>query len=270
MWWISALLFLGCFLPTHAWATFIAHWVADDYIVVGADSRSIGNGASDRNCKIHVLDDNHVFTVTGINGGTDLISPSALANQILESNRKASTGDLTSQFLKLEKFDLVTYFKKHPEEMRPPIQFNGKPVDIVVKPFFGMTASMGSSWSAGEISMDESRTTWKELTELNRKPVDAFISLSPDGELSNRFSAGRPQPSNDANSMATEMLGLIKFVIQHASKPGQGGEPEVVALEYGKPPRWYAGADICGAKTGAEPVTPKKLEFRPPTADEQR
>jgi len=43
---------------------------------------------------------------------------------------------------------------------------------------------------------------------------------------------------------------MTQFVIDNTPYSWVGGVPEVVVLEYGKPPRWYAGGEICDALGG--------------------
>jgi hypothetical protein len=236
---------LLCLFSAPASATFTAYRFAQNYIVIGTDSREIGawtdSRSSDRNCKITLLDDAHFFAGEGISRLLGQLSMDELAKRVFDANPTASTGDLAKKWVAESAAQLKQVYGGHPEAI--PAQ---EPFPLT-KGFFGEVRASGSAWSAGMVAMNQDRATWKLETVTDQGPRDDFLTQSDDRELAAQFDWRIPATENIDVDAAT-MRRLVQFVIENTAHSYVGGVPEVVALEYGKPVRWYAGADICGAK----------------------
>jgi hypothetical protein len=247
----AVFMLIVCLSPVQATASFSAYRFAQNYILIGTDSRTTVNGLSfeDSDCKTTILDDAHFFLVEGIDRITGQISMRDLAKRVFGGNPNASTGDLVEIWMA----EALSQMKEL--DSRNPTAIPTAPAPLpLTKGFFGEVRAGGSAWSAGVVAMNPDHASWKRNKIINQGPMDDFTSQSDDRELAVQFAAdNRVMGTENIDIDARTMKNLVQFVIEHTPHSYVGGVPLVVGLEYGKGVHWYAGGDICRER---EPVRP--------------
>jgi hypothetical protein len=80
---------------------------------------------------------------------------------------------------------------------------------------------------------------------VDEGPRNQFFSTSEDRGLIRQFFDENQPATGDVQHDAAAMEGIVNYVIQRTRNPLVGGIPVVAVLEYGKPERWSAAAEVC-------------------------